>query len=141
MGSLIALGPPHLWGGGAEGAGRAGRFPGMARTTSTRWYIGAWIVWVAALIGFSIAYQHVDRSSPFWVGNPSLVGLGTIAQLSMLVMLGSWIGALIRLRRLRRWVWFAGVLIVQLIGLGILGMVAYAIAGPDDTALARPGVS
>jgi hypothetical protein len=54
-------------------------------------------------------------------------------------MLVMWIGALIRLGQLHSWGWFAAVLILQLIGLGIAGMVAYAAAGPrDDLAVYRP---
>jgi len=42
-----------------------------------------------------------------------------------------WVGALIRLAQLQAWGWFATVLILHLIALGIVGMIAYAIAGPD----------
>jgi hypothetical protein len=31
------------------------------------------------------------------------------------------------------WAWFTAVLVLHLIGLGIVGMIAYAIAGPDDS--------
>ena len=47
-------------------------------------------------------------------------------------MLVMWIGALVKLAHLSAWGWFVGVLILHLIGLGIIGMVAYAIAGPED---------
>jgi len=43
-----------------------------------------------------------------------------------------WIGALIKLAQLHAWGWFASVLVLHLIALGIVGMIAYAIAGPDD---------
>ena len=44
-----------------------------------------------------------------------------------------WIGALIKLAQQHAWGWFVAVLILQLIFLGIIGMAAYAIAGPQDT--------
>jgi len=50
-----------------------------------------------------------------------------------IVMLVMWIGALIRLGQQHAWGWFVGVLVLHLIGLGIIGMVAYAVAGPPDT--------
>jgi len=53
-----------------------------------------------------------------------------VALIAGLVMLVAWIGALIRLGQLHSWVWFAVVLLLQLIGLGIIGMVAYALADP-----------
>src|SRR3989442_13308403 len=50
------------------------------------------------------------------------------------VMFVMWIGALVRLAQQHAWGWFIGVLVLQLIFLGIVGMAAYAIAGPEDTA-------
>jgi len=44
-----------------------------------------------------------------------------------------WIGALVKLGQLRAWGWFAGVLISQLLFLGIIGMLAYALAGPEGS--------
>jgi hypothetical protein len=43
-----------------------------------------------------------------------------------------WIVALLRLAHATAWGWFVGVLVLHLIGLGIVGMVAYAIVGPED---------
>jgi hypothetical protein len=45
----------------------------------------------------------------------------------------TWIGALIKLATQHVWNWFAAVLVLQLFFLGIIGMLAYAIAGPEDT--------
>jgi hypothetical protein len=53
-----------------------------------------------------------------------------IAGVMMLVM---WIGALIKLGQLHAWGWFVAVLVLHLLALGIIGMLAYAIAGPTDT--------
>jgi len=51
------------------------------------------------------------------------------AGIAMLVM---WIGALVKLGLQRAWGWFIGVLVLHLVGLGIVGMGAYAVAGPQD---------
>ena len=48
------------------------------------------------------------------------------------LMLVMWVGALIKLGQQHTWGWFAAVLVLHLIALGIVGMVTYAIAGPDD---------
>jgi hypothetical protein len=53
--------------------------------------------------------------------------------ISAVVMLVMWIGALFRLGQQHAWGWFIGVLVLHLVGLGIIGMVAYAISGPEDT--------
>ena len=51
---------------------------------------------------------------------------------SSVVMLVMLIGALVKLAHVSAWGWLVGVLVLHLIGLGIIGMVAYAIAGPED---------
>ncbi len=113
----------------------------MGKGTSTTWYIGAWVTWVAALIGFSIAYRYGDATSGWWLHDANLTGIASIIQVSMLVMCAAWIGALIRLARIKRWGWFACVLVTQLLGAGILGMVMYAGIGPEDRELSRPGAA
>ena len=58
------------------------------------------------------------------------------------MMLVAWVGVLIRLGRLNSWGWFVAVLVLQLIGLGIIGIAAYAVAGPsDEMVVTRPTVS
>jgi hypothetical protein len=102
----------------------------MSKRTTTRWYIGAWIVYVLAAIAFFMMSRSAqgDGSLPpgVWLAYLTL----TVSAVVMLVM---WIGALIRLSQQHAWGWFVGVLVLHLIGLGILGMVAYAISGPEDT--------
>ena len=111
----------------------------MSKRTSTRWYIGAWVV---AAIGLAIAY-----SSGHWAnGGTSMSALTAIAWgvaiIAGLVMLVAWIGALVHVGQLHSWGWFAALLILQVILLGIIGMVAYALAGPrDELVVTRPTVS
>jgi len=100
----------------------------MSKRITTRWYIGAWVGWLIAFIGLAVAMHGSASSSvPPW----AVLAYGVMA-VAGLVALVMWIGALIRLGQLKAWGWFAGVLVLHLIGLGIVGMVAYALAGPDD---------
>ncbi len=111
----------------------------MTRRTATEWYIGAWIVWMGAMLGFFMAYRQVDTTTQLWFQNSNLTGLATILELSMLVMFVSWIGALVGLARQRAWGWFATLFVTQLVGAGIAGMVVYMGDGPEDEAeLTRP---
>jgi hypothetical protein len=116
----------------------------MSKKTSTRWYIGAWVVWLIALVVFlTTAHRTTTATSFSFVGTNAVSGIAwLIVLIAALVMLVMWIGALIRLGQLHSWGWFVGVLILQLIGLGIIGMVAYAAAGPEDAGMTmRPTVT
>ena len=103
----------------------------MSKRFTTRWYIGAWVVWVLALIGLGLAMQSGPGSS----SPPPPVALLTylVMAIAGVVMLVMWIGALIKLGQQHAWGWFVAVLVLHLLALGIIGMVAYAIAGPTDT--------
>ena len=101
----------------------------MSKSTSTRWYIGAWVVaLIALLIAFTTGHSATASTS---VSPLTAVAWG-VASIAGLVMLVAGIGAMIRLGQLHSWGWFAAVLILQLIGLGIIGMVGYAVAGPEE---------
>jgi hypothetical protein len=100
----------------------------MSKRITTRWYIGAWVVWLISFIGLAVAMRGSTSSAP---PPMAVVAYGVMA-IAGLVALVMWIGALIKLGQLRAWGWFAAVLILHLIGLGIIGMVAYAAAGPED---------
>lgn len=73
--------------------------------------------------------------------DPNLAALVAILDVLVLVMFVLWLAALARLARQQDWGWFTGVLILQLVGLGIIGMVAYAIVGPIDVDLTKPGIT
>ena len=101
----------------------------MSKQITTRWYIGAWIVYVLA----AVAFLMISRAAQGSGSPPPGVWLAyLVLTISAVVMLVTWIGALIRLGTQHAWGWFAGVLVLHLIGLGIIGMVAYAISGPED---------
>lgn len=116
----------------------------VRRGTSTQWYIGAWIAWVATLFSFSIAYRHVILFTQPWWRDPNLNGLAVVAEMAMIVMFVAWVGALVRLAKLRQWNWFLAVFVTQVLGAGIAGMVCYAGSGPDeeeDAEVSRPQVT
>jgi hypothetical protein len=102
----------------------------MSKRITTRWYIAAWVVYLLAVIAFfMMARANQGSSTPppgAWITYLLIIATG-------IVMLVMWIGAVIRLGQHQAWGWFVGVLVLHLIGLGIIGMVAYAVAGPRDT--------
>ena len=101
----------------------------MSKRITTRWYIGAWLVTVLAGIAMGLMARGAPAGSP----PPGVTVLSLVLIACGIVMLVMWIGALIKLAQQQAWGWFVGVLVLQLIFLGIIGMVAYAIAGPGDT--------
>ena len=114
----------------------------MSKHITTRWFIGAWIV--ALLAG--VVAGIIGRGAPSGSPPPVVSALGLVILLCGIVMFVMWIGALIRLGQQRAWGWFAFVLLVYLLSLGILGivvMLVYALAGPDDMApvATRPTVT
>ena len=116
----------------------------MSKVVTTRWYIGAWVVAAISAIVF-FATAHVQTSST----GASALGTSPISAVAWLVvgicgivMLIMWIGALVRLGQLHSWGWFVFMLVLQLIGLGIIPMVAYAVSGPEDApTFTRPSVT
>jgi len=102
----------------------------MSKRITTRWYIGAWVL--AVLVG--IATGLMARGAPAGSPPPGVTIASLVLVACGVVMFVMWIGALVRLAQQHAWGWFIGVLVLQLIFLGIVGMAAYAIAGPEDTA-------
>src|ERR1700686_1357670 len=102
----------------------------MSKRTTTRCYITAWVVYILAVVAFFVMARANQGSN-----TPPPGGLITYLLIiaTGIVMLVMWIGALIRLGQQQAWGWFVGVLVLHLIGLGIVGMGAYAVAGPPDT--------
>ena len=74
------------------------------------------------------------RSGPLtW----TLLGVGLVAALAMaagaIAGLIAWIGALLNVSQLESKIWFVVLLLLGLTNFGILGMIAYIIAGPDGS--------
>jgi hypothetical protein len=90
------------------------------------------MVWAIAILAYVVtrAYDGMPNE-----------GLVVIIGVLAAAMVVCWVGALDRLSRQHDWGWFAGVLVLQLVGLGIAGMGAYKLAGPVDMDFSKPGVS
>jgi hypothetical protein len=102
------------------------------------------VVWILALVVFFTTAHRVTTGTSFaaFATTPVSGIAWFVAGIAALVMLVMVIGALIRLGQLHSWGWFALVLILQVLWLGIVGMVAYAAAGPaDDQVAYRPTVT
>jgi glucan phosphoethanolaminetransferase (alkaline phosphatase superfamily) len=101
----------------------------LSKRTTTRGYIVSWIIYVLAWVAtFMIIRGTQGAGSP----PPIALVMYLVLVATAIAMLIFWIGALVRLGQVRRWGWFVAVLVLHLVGLGIVAMVAYAIAGPDD---------
>ena len=93
----------------------------MSKRITTWWYVIAWVVWATALF------------APIALGRSGRTTDNVVMTVAGLVAFVMWIGALLRLAQQRAWGWFVAVFVLQLFFLGIVGMVSYAIAGPEDT--------
>jgi hypothetical protein len=112
----------------------------VSKRTIARWYIGAWVVWFVALIAV-VTVSRIAHTNASVSSGMNVAVLVTLA--AGIVTFVMWVAALVKLARQQAMFWFVGVLVLQLIGLGIVGMVAYAVAGPEDTAgyVIRPSVT
>ncbi|HET7379924.1 MAG TPA: hypothetical protein VFJ24_07785 [Gaiellales bacterium] len=117
----------------------------MSKRVTTTGYGIAWIVaLIAGIVFFKTAAVHTTATSASaFATTPVSAVAWFIVAIASLVMLVLWIGALVAVGQQHAWAWFVALLILQLIGLGIIGMVAYAIAGPDRpvTSFTRPSVT
>ncbi len=102
----------------------------MSKRTTTRWYAATWVVWAIAFVAMvAMVRGNSDTNTP--AGGVLLAYL--VMAVAGSVMLVMWIGALVKLAAQRVWNWFVAVFVLHLFGLGIIGMAAYAIAGPEDS--------
>jgi hypothetical protein len=111
----------------------------VSKRTTTRGYIVAWVIYVIAWVAL---FMLIHNSASQGAGSPPPIALAFYLVLAgcAIAMLINWIGALVRLGQIRAWGWFIAVLVLHLVGLGIAGMIAYAISGPEDsmTVVMRP---
>ena len=123
----------------------------MRKTTIVKLFVGSLIGLAAGVVLFliagavAIARNGLVMNGPDVVGvTPSvfgwsMAGLGIVALLAMIsagvLQLVAWIGAAINTAALADKTWFVVVLVLGLLGLGFPVLIAYAIAGPDGTAV------
>jgi hypothetical protein len=101
----------------------------MSKRIATRVYFAAWVVWFAAFV--AVVAMIRENSSTSAPSGGILLGY-LVLTVAGIVMLVTWIGALVKLAAQQAWNWFVAVLVLHFFGLGIIGMAAYAIAGPED---------
>jgi hypothetical protein len=111
----------------------------LSKGTTTRGYVVAWVVSVLAWVAL-IMTTHNSASQGASSPPPVALAFYFVLVACAVAMLVYWVGALIRLGQIRAWGWFVAILVLHLVGLGIAGMLAYAIAGPEDsmTIVIRP---
>ncbi len=126
----------------------------MSKATVTRLFIGSAIAAIAGAI-LAIAAVWIAIANDVFVMNGQdivgvqggtlawlLLGLGVIGGLAftgaMIGGLVSWIGALLNTSQLESKGWFLLLLLLGIFSFGLIGMIAYLIAGPDGTREAAP---
>jgi hypothetical protein len=121
----------------------------MSKKNVTRLFVGAMAavcagvvlgfaaLW-AALAGDAIAlggsdYIDVNGGSGAWTALGLVIVGSLLAFAGTIAAVVSWLGALLDTWQLEDKLWFAALLALGLLGAGVLGMIAYVLAGPDRT--------
>ena len=131
----------------------------MSKKNIARLFVGATVAVVAgvvlgiAALWAALASDAIDLGGSDYIDVNGGSGAWTALALVIvgsLVMLGgtiaavvSWIGALLNTWQLEDKLWFGSLLAGGLLGLGVVAMIAYVVAGPDGTkqSVARPGIA
>jgi hypothetical protein len=105
--------------------------------------IGAGLVLGFAALGAALASDAIEVGGSDVIdvngGTGAWAALGLVIAGSLAVLGGtiaavvSWIGALLNTWQLEDKVWFASLLALGLLGVGVVAMIAYVVAGPDST--------
>lgn len=121
----------------------------MTKATVTRLFIGGLLAVIAgaslaiATVWIAIANDVVVMNGADISGLRSggltwvLLGLGIVAGIAigagLIAGLVSWIGALLNTAQLESKAWFIGLLLLGVFSFGLVGMIAYLLAGPDGS--------
>lgn len=121
----------------------------MSKATITRLFIGSAIAALAGAILLILAVSVALANDVFVFEGSEVVdvrqtglafGMLGIALVGGIVIIGaavgglvSWIGALLNTSQLQSKAWFLALLLLGIFNFGVLGMIAYVIAGPDGT--------
>jgi hypothetical protein len=111
----------------------------VSKRTITRWYIDAWVVWFVALVA-AVAISSAPHGATAPAG---LTVAYVVMALAGMVTFVMWVAALVKLARQGATVTLVAVLLLQLMGLGIVGMLLYAVVGQDESSgyVIRPSVT
>ena len=126
----------------------------MTKATVTKIFLGGALAAIAGSVAAIAAVAIGFANDVFIMNGPDLVGLregevtwsvlgiGIVGGLAIaagaIAGLVSWIGALLNVSQLESKTWFVVLLLLGIFNLGIFGMIAYVIAGPDGTTGAAP---
>ena len=112
----------------------------MKKQTATRWYIGAWAACGLALVALSL----MDRGISTDTSPPGQSIAYIVIVVATVVMFVTWLAAILDLDHRRRWLLLALVIVSQLVFLGVVGMLAYALmdrrAEPVEVVI-RPAIT
>jgi hypothetical protein len=126
----------------------------MSKTTIVRLFWGSLIAFVLAIILMVVAGSLLFFSGSLIMNGPDVVGIEAepfawsmvgvamfgcvVAMTAAVAELVAWIGAVLNTAQLQDKAWFVVLMVTGLLGIGMVAMIAYAIAGPDGTPPQRP---
>ena len=131
----------------------------MSKKNVTRLFVAAIVAVVAgvvlgvAALWTALASDAIDLGGSDYIdvngGSGAWTALGLVIVGSLVALGGtiaavvSWIGALLNTWQLEDKLWFGSLLAGGLLGLGVVAMIAYVVAGPDGMkqSVARPRVA
>ena len=131
----------------------------MSKKNVVRLFVGASVAVGAGLVlGFAalwaaLASDAIDLGGSHVIdvngGSGAWTALGLVIVGALAILGGtaaavvSWIAALVNTWQLEDKTWFASLLALGLLGLGVVAMIAYVVAGPDGTkqSVASPGIA
>lgn len=121
----------------------------MSKANVTKLFIGGTIAAIAGAVLFTAAVWVGIANDVFVMNGPDIVGfqasalawslLGLAIVAALAIMAGliaglvSWIGALLNTAQLESKAWFIALVLLGICSFGVVGMIAYLIAGPDGT--------
>jgi hypothetical protein len=124
----------------------------MSKATVTKLFLGSALAAAAGAIlaigavSIGVANDVFVMNAPDLVGiqgsalSWALIGLGIVSGVAiaggLIGGLVSWIGALLNTSQLDSKAWFVALLLLGIFNLGIVGMIAYLVAGPDSSTTA-----
>jgi hypothetical protein len=127
----------------------------MSKKTITRWfawaaaaYVGGFALGVAALwVGLAsdaidVGGDHVidvNGGSGAWTAVALLVVGSLVILAGTVAGIVSWLGALLSTWQLEDKKWFGALLASGVLGLGVIGLFAYLVAGPEGPSEGHPG--